>query len=199
MVGRDGKQAAQVHEQDEEERRAKIAGVEVRVVADVLHRDLVPDEHHERLQQVVPAPGDHRALASAEPHDDQQDAGGDPHVDDVLGDVQTDVSVTGPEPERDHHFVLDMLEDVLGDPGLVLLAALFVLALLLRGRLLVAEGGPMLVHRGVRRIGHRQFLALLPGLCLRQQQCGEEDDHGVAPCGRELACTNSTSITCVAA
>jgi len=35
--------------------------------------------------------------------------------------------------------------------------------------------------------------------CLREQKSGEKDDHGVAPCGRELACTNSTSITCVAA
>ena len=201
VVGGDGKQPAQVHEEDEEERRAEIRGVKVRVVTDVLHRNLVPDEHHERLQQVVTARRDHRALAGAQAHDDQQDAGGDPHVDDVLGDVQPDVAVPRPEPERDHHFVLHVLEDVLGDPALVLLAALSVLALPLGARrnLLVAERRPVLVRGRMRRVGHRHFLALLPGPCLREQKSGEKDDHGVAPCGRELACTNSTSITCVAA
>src|SRR5438874_2508208 len=198
---RDWQEATEVHEEDEEERRAEIGRVEIRVVADVLHRDLVPDEHHERLQQVVPAAGDHGAPAGAEADDDQQDAGGDPHVDHVLGDVEADVAVAGPEPERDHDLVLDVLEDVLRDATLVLFTALLVLALALcpGSYFLMAQRRAVLARRRAVGVAHRNTLPLMAGLRLRKQKGREKDDHGVAPCGLELACTNSTSITWVAA
>src|SRR5205823_6566680 len=169
--------------------------------SDVLNRILVPDDQHERPQQVVPAAGNHRAPAGAEADDDQQDARGDPHVDHVLGDVQADVAVAGPEPQRDHDLVLDVLEDVLGDAPLVLFTALFVLALALRpgSDFLVTQRRAVLARRRPVGIGHRDALPLMAGLRLRKQKGREKDDHRVAPCGLELACTNSTSITWVAA
>src|SRR3954462_7473062 len=143
--GGDGQKPADVHEEDEEERRAEIRRVQIRVGADVLHRDLVPDEHHQRLEQVVAALGDQRPLARTEPHHDEQDAGGDPHVDHVLGDVEADVPVARPEPERHHRLVLDVMEDVGGDALFFLLLA--GLALRLVGGF-VSGGGLGLIRAG---------------------------------------------------
>ena len=50
-----------------------------------------------------------------------------------------------------------------------------------------------------RFIGHRHALPLVARLRLGEQERREKDDHGVAPCGLELTCTNKTSITWVAA
>ena len=143
------------------------------MVADVLHRDLVAHEHDESLEHVVPALGNQRALAGAEADDDEQDAGRDPHVDDVLGDVEADVAVAHPEAERDHDLVLHVVEDVVGD------------ALLVLGHLLFAGGLGGMLGRGRRR------------LRLRQQHRREKQDHVVAP--RECARTNSTSTIWVTA
>ena len=165
-------------------------------MADVLGGDLVPDEHHERLEQVVPALRDQGSLAGGEPDHDQQDARREPHVDDVLGDVQADVAIADPESQRHHPLVLDVMKDVLGDVALVLVRALVVLRLVgAGGHLLMAR---MLVGCG-RGVRHRRSLPVCLRLRLGDEDRREEEDHGVAPCGRELACTNSTSITWVAA
>jgi len=78
--------------------------------------------------------------------------------------------------------------------------ALLVLSLVgTGGHLLVAEGDAMLAGCGLRGIRHRRSLPVWLRLRLGHEDRREEEDHGVAPCGRELACTNSTSITWVAA
>ena len=170
-------------------------------MADVLHRDLVPDEHHERLQHVVAALGNDGALAGREADHDQEDAGGDPHVDHVLGDVEAHVALTRPEAERHHRLVLHVLEDVLRDAALVLLAALLVLALVHGARrdLLVSERRPMLAGGRLRRVRNGHAFPVVLRLGLGKKERGDEDDHGKAPGERERAWTKSTSITWVAA
>src|SRR5439155_20150519 len=85
--------------------------------------------------------------------------------------------------------------------ALVLFTALLVLALALcpRGYFLMAQRRAMLARCRTVGVGHWDALPLMAGLGLRKQKGREKDDHGVAPCGLELACTNSTSITWVAA